>query len=255
MTIYSVFLSRWSRGLSRAAAPRGEKVWLTALRSSPLSPPLLLEREEVKCTPSNKHTRMPMQNTLPSLLATAIFLKLVSSRAPEASLRLELQEAKWANERAGKYISARRIRKCSPPWIHLMPQPPNIFFLVCFEQGIAVYIQKEKPVKNTWIACPCTILHLCCNIFKSNSKGMKKIQADVMKLKQEVSWNPIFPIPLNKSEWVLIDHKLIILTHIYFMHSFICHQMKRALQSLSRSDVLKAEQCICSLNMKRILTE
>lgn len=107
--------------------------WLTALSGPPLSPPPLLERGEVKCTPSNKHTRMPMQNTLPSLLATAIFLKLMSSRAPEASLSLELLGVKWADDRAGKYICVRRIR-CAPPRIHLMPQPPNVFSLVCSEK-------------------------------------------------------------------------------------------------------------------------
>lgn len=103
-----------------------KNVWLTALSSPPLSPPSLLEREEVKCTPSNKHTQMPMQNTLPSLLATAIFLKLMSSRAPEASLSLELTEVKWADGWVGK------VR--SPMWIHLMPRPPNVFFLVRFEK-------------------------------------------------------------------------------------------------------------------------
>lgn len=132
MSIYSLFHTCGAASRA-AAAPWEEKVWLTALRSPPLSPPSLLEREEVKCTPSNKHTRMPMQNTLPSLLATAIFLKLMSSRAPEASLSLELLGVKWTDDRAGKYISVRRIR-CAPPWTHLMPQPPNVFFLVCFEK-------------------------------------------------------------------------------------------------------------------------
>lgn len=61
--------------------------------------------EEVKYTPSsNKRSLMPMENTLPSLLATAIFLKLMSSRAAEASLSLELLRVKWANNQAGKYI-------------------------------------------------------------------------------------------------------------------------------------------------------
>lgn len=55
-----------------------------------------------------------MQNTLPSLLVTAIFLKLMSSRAPETSLSLELPGGvKWAdNQGAGKYISG--IGVCSP---------------------------------------------------------------------------------------------------------------------------------------------
>lgn len=114
MSIYSPFHTCGAASrAAAAAAPWEEKVWLTALRSPPLSPPSLLEREEVKCTPSNKHTRMPMQNTLPSLLATAIFLKLVSSRAPEASLSLELLGLKWTDDRAGKHISVQD-QVCSP---------------------------------------------------------------------------------------------------------------------------------------------
>lgn len=112
-----------------------EKVWLTALSSPPLSPPSLLEREEVKCTPSNKHTRMPMQNTLPSLLATAIFLKLMSSRAPEASLSLELLRGEVGWQPGRKIYLRYADQVCSPPpWIHLMPQPPNFSFLVRFEE-------------------------------------------------------------------------------------------------------------------------
>lgn len=81
-----------------------EKLWLTALSSPLLSPPLILEKEEVKYT-IYKHTQMPMQNTLSRLLATAVFLELLSSRAQEASLSLDLGEVKWANNQAGKYIS------------------------------------------------------------------------------------------------------------------------------------------------------
>lgn len=144
MPIYSVFYT--CEVVSCAAAARWEeKLWLTALSSPPLSPPSLLKREEVKYTPSNKHTGMPMQNTLPSLLVTAIFLKLMSSRGPEASLSLELLGVKWADNRAGKYISVWWNR-CAPPWIHLMPQPPNVFFLVCSE--------KRKNIQPTNIYMP-----------------------------------------------------------------------------------------------------
>lgn len=100
-----------------------EKLWQTALRSPPLSPSSLLKREEFKYTSSNKHTWMPMQNTLPSLLATAIFLKVMPS---EVSLSLELWRVKWANNQAQRYISVRWNR-CAPPWIHLIPHPPNVF--------------------------------------------------------------------------------------------------------------------------------
>lgn len=88
MSIYSLFYmcGALSGSAAAAKAPWEGKLWLTALRSPPLSPPPLLERDEVKCAPSNKHTRMPMQNTLPSLLATAIFLKLMSSGAAEVFL-------------------------------------------------------------------------------------------------------------------------------------------------------------------------
>lgn len=85
--------------------------------------------------PPQTNTPMPMQNTLPSLLVTAIFLKLVSSRAPETSLSLELPEGvKWAdNQGAGKYISVVCRNRCVlPPWINLMPQPPNALFSFVF---------------------------------------------------------------------------------------------------------------------------
>lgn len=81
---------------------------------------------------SNKRSLMPMENTLPSLLATAIFLKLMSSRAAEASLSLELLWVKWANNQAGKYIGGLEEQG---RWIHLMLQPPNIFLPVCSQQS------------------------------------------------------------------------------------------------------------------------
>lgn len=83
---------------------------------------------------SNKRSLMPMENTLPSLLATAIFLKLMSSRAAEASLSLELLQVKWANNQAGKYIGVWWNRAPSP-WRHLILNLSNIFLPVCSQQS------------------------------------------------------------------------------------------------------------------------
>lgn len=111
---------------------------LTALSGPPPSPPSLLEREEVKCAPSNKHTRMPMQNTLPSLLATAIFLKLVSSRAAQASLSLELLPGGEVGPRHN--TSGPGGSDASLPH-HL---PMNMFntsvFPVCFEENVPLIL-------------------------------------------------------------------------------------------------------------------
>lgn len=136
------------------AAAREEKVWLTAMRSSPLSPPSLLEREEVKCTPSNKHTRMPMQNTLPSLLATVIFLKLMSSRAPEASLRLELERPKWADNRGRKMHQCEEDQEVCSPMNTFNAPDTKCYFLVCFEK-------REKYCVRTPPTCAQVPVTLC----------------------------------------------------------------------------------------------